>query len=485
MFKTLTTFAVAGIVLTSLPAMAASANRTVSFQTLEGNHPKSHQQVLVVPKDSEGDVYACFGYAHDGKKKGDVGFHTGKVTITRTNPDTDEETVEVLNKRGTLAKNKWLRCVHTGPVVAGDMFVFDYGFSGHPKPRGNTIHIKSSVGMDRMLIGELRGPEAAGDPGDPTQLHQRETTVVAENGKHPKAWQQAIVVQNDSLDKVQLCFGYGNTLKKGDVGKATFKAEIPRTDADTGEPTVEKITKKKNLKDNRINQCVEIDAVLSGDVIVVNSTLEGFPKLRGNEEVAGEVGDAFQIITGIGPTAMLDVEVLGPKGSGGGGGAGPGGGGGGEPPTAGALSAADQSAVRRLFGPNFSSAQLWRPKGNLLGKWTTIDNRTKINPAFPLNVNPTTVGQGATIAESVADLEKKNGKHPAVSGGLSAAEQECIAWMGTIKTSQGSTSIRFGPNGSGWHGELYRPSLGAIASRSKSMLAACQWIRATLGAAGL
>lgn len=469
----------AGILAIGLPAMAAE-NRTVSYQTLEGDHPTGHRQVLTVPEDTEGDVYACFGYAHDGKKKGDVGSNRGKVTITRTDPDTGEESTEILNKRGNLDKNKWLRCVHTGPMLAGDTAVFEYEFEGYPKPRGNTIHIVSSIGADRLKIGELRGREATGDPGDPTQLHQRESSIVARNGKHPKAWQQAIVVQNDSLDKVNFCFGYGNTTNKGNKGKGKFRAEIPRTDPDTGEEIIQVVKKTKKLKDHRIKYCEEIDPLNEGDVIVVDVDLTGFPKLRGNdgeEEAVVAGGQALEVITGIGPTEMVDSEILAPRDFGGGDG-GPGDGGGdGLPPTAGDLSAADQSAVLRLLSTAHRTAQLWRPKGNGLGKWTAIGPR--FLPGNVFNVDPATVGAGSTIAEAVADYEKKRGKLKTVSGGLSKAEQTCFAWMGTINPSGGSTAVRWGPD-TNWHADLYRPSLGVVVVKQKSRLASCEFLRKTL-----
>ena len=95
------------------------------------------------------------------------------------------------------------------------------------------------------------------------------------------------------------------------------------------------------------------------------------------------------------------------------------------------------------------------------------------------NVDPATVGAGKTIAEAVADYEKKRGPLKAVSGGLSAAEQACFKWMGTINPSGGSTAARWGPD-TNWHSDLYRPSLGVVVVKQKSRLAACEFLRRTL-----
>ncbi len=475
----ITFFGLVAALLVGLPTLATTEQRVETFIIDDGKHPTAHQEAFVVANDIEDDVHLCFGYANSFNKA-NTGSLRGRASLTRFDPDTGEGVVEKFGKRGRLDKNKWLRCVQTGPVRQGDMVVMDYEFSGFPRPRGGTIHIRSGLGKDRLLISELRGPIPNAEPAEENEIHHRNRAIVAENGKHRKSWQQGWVISQDSVDMVQFCFGYGNNFNKGSQGSVDGIAEITRLDPDTGETSTERIRKKGNVKNNKFVKCAETDPVRLGDSVVVDYALTGFPRLRGNAKVAGAAaaagGDAFEIATGIGAAELGKAELLGPAPAGGGGDGG--GGDNPDPPTSGALSAADQAAVRKLLNRALPTAQLWRPKGRILGKWTAIGPKFQLGNV--LNVNPATVGQGNTIAEAVADYEKKRGPLPSVSGGLTAAEQECIAWLGTINPSQGSTAIRWGPGGSGWHGEFFRPSTGPIGQRASSMLAACQWIRANL-----
>ena len=223
------TFGLVTALLTCLPALAASKSVAESRMVLDGSYPASERHVLVIPADIENDVNVCVGAAHDIKKAPNEGFNTAKITISRPDPETDEVSVEKHGKRGTLSGNKWLRCIITGPLAAGDTIEFDYVFSGYRKPRGATIHVRSTVGEGRMLISELRGAEAQGNTGEPTQFHQRVVSVFARNGKHPKVLQQGFVVHANSLGKVRFCVGYGNTIvKKPGDGSAVITADIGR-----------------------------------------------------------------------------------------------------------------------------------------------------------------------------------------------------------------------------------------------------------------
>lgn len=496
MHRTRITLALLALALTSLPALAISEHSTESFLIDTGvQHPSAYQHAFVVPRDLGGEVYVCFGYATDGKK-GNQGSFRATATVTRRNPDTDEVTTQVLKKRGNLVNNKWIRCLITLPVHEGDTVVLDYAFSGFPKPRGSTIHIRSSIGNERMLIKELRGPEAEGEIGEPTEFHFRLGTTVAENGKHPKVWQQAFVVASETAERTQLCFGYGSNHDKGEKGSFKVTARLTRRDPVTGVFETQKVVKKGSLKENKWRKCAEVDRMRLGDSYVADWVLTGFPKLRGNTDNAkGPIldGDAFEIKTTLGPDELLLTDLLGPP----------------PPPppaptppaptptptppptppptptptpnpnpTPGSLTAADQAAILRLLNSSLPTAQLWRPKGMQLGKWTAIGPRFQFGDV--LNVNPATVGQGSTIAAAVTDYERKRGKLAQPPGGLSPAEQTCFAWLGTINPAQGSTAVRWGPD-KNWHADLYRPSLGVIVVKQKSRLAACQFLRATLG----
>ena len=257
------------------------------------------------------------GYGND-LKKGSTGSFKGKASITRFDPDSGESSVEILRKQGNLEKNKWLRCVHTGPVRQGDMVVADYEMKDHPKPRGGTIHIKSSLGPDRMLIKELRGAEARVDIGDPTSVFQRTSSIVIETGKHRKSWQTGWVVDVDQAEPFPFCFGYGNNFKKGNKGSIVATATITRVDPDTGEITTETFKKKGKLKNNKFTACVETDPVRLGDSVVAEYEFSGFPKLRAGSArtSAAAVGaaatdDAFMVKTGMGPDPLASGELLG------------------------------------------------------------------------------------------------------------------------------------------------------------------------------
>lgn len=435
------------LVLASLPAFALSENRMETYIVDEGKHPGAYQHAMVIPNDSEGDVYVCFGYANDGKR-GNEGSFRGLATVSRMDPDTEDVTIERLRKRGNLKDNKWLRCVHTGPVRAGDTVVFDYTLSSFPKIRGATLHFRSAVGTDRMLITELRGAEARGEVGDPTEFHHRLRTNVSKSGKHPKAWQQAYVVAATSAaETLQMCFGYGNDFNKSNKGSFEAVTEIARTDPDTEEVTVQRFTTKADVKDNKAKRCREIGPVNMGDSVVTDFSFKSMPKVR---------GDVFQIKSSIGPVVMADREIYGPTvedlpdelppGSN------P------TPNPGGAISGKDQVAASSVLIATKRS-QLWRFKGNVPKRWTVIGPKTKLGSG-PGGVNPNTVGYGDTIAQAHADYQRKQGGL-AQGGALSVADIKSLEWYQQMNAAAGPTSIRRDAGG-GYHGEYFRPGRGAV-----------------------
>lgn len=473
----LTATFLAAALLCSLPALGATEQRIEAYLIDEGKHPEAFQHAFVVPNDSDGDVYFCFGYANDFKRKGEEGSFKGKATITRFDPDTGEGTEEVLRKQGNLSKNKWLRCVHTGPVRQGDMVVAEYEMNDLPKPRGGTMHVKSSLGQERMLIRELRGAEAKIDIGEPRDVHHRSSSIVIENGKHKKVWQQAWVVDTDNLDPIQFCFGYGNNFKKGNKGKVVATAEITRADPDTGETATEEIEQKGKLKDNQFKKCVEIEGVRLGDSVVTEYKFKGFPRLRGNERTAAKAqaagGDAFMVKTGMGPIELANVELLSPNT---GGGANPGTDPDTEPTPNATISAADQTAASALLIKS-KKTQLWRFKNDQPKHWTVIGPKTTLGSGLG-GVNPATAGYGDTIAQAVADYEKKMGKLPA-GGSLSASDVASLEWYSEMKTAGGPTSIRRDAAGA-YHGEYFRPGAGSGIHKSglKGITGCVEWFKA-------
>ncbi len=448
------TLAFLAATLSSLPVLAFSESRVESFIISDGKHPAAYQHAFVVPQDSAGDVYACMGYGTDGKNA-DTGSFRGTVRISRLDPDTGEVAVQKLRKRGSLSKNKWLRCVHAGPVRQGDTVVWEYQFLGFPRPRGAAIHIRSSIGTDRMLISKIRGPEATGSLGEPTEVHHRVRTNATGAGKHPKTWQQAFVVAATHVaERVELCFGYGNDFKKDGTGSFRATAEITRTDPDTGEVTVQRIKGEDDLTENKAKSCRDIDRVRLGDTLVVDWEFFGFPRIR---------DDIWQTKIGIGPRVMANREIYGPAppppappAPGPGGGPGP------DddpfPNPGGNISAADQIAVSSLMYKSVRT-QLWRFKGNQPERWTVIGPKTQLGTGLG-GVNPNTTGYGATIAAAVADYERKMGKLPAGSG-ISASDVSSLEWYQKMNTAGGPTSIRR-DGGGGFHGEYYRPGPGSV-----------------------
>ncbi len=457
------TFGLIAVLLTGLPILAASKNVAESKMVLDGKYPTSEHHLLVVPSDIDHDVYACVGTSHDNKKTSNEGYNVAKITIRRPDSETGEESVENHGKRGSLVGGKWLRCIHTGPLKAGDIVEFWYEFSNYPRPRGSTIHIRSTLGEARMLISELRGPEARGNTGVPTQYHQRVSNGVSENGKHPKFIRQASVVHADSLDKVDFCVAYGNTIvKKPSKGSVRITAEIGRTDPETGEITIEKQVLKASLKDNKIKKCVVIDPVSKGDTLIVDVELTGFPRLQGNAEVDGVAmgGDRFELLTGIGPNPMLLGEVLGPPTpSAGGGGGGGGGGEGGAPPTdTDRVSAAEQ----RVF--------------SALSKMTAIGIGTrsrggKITWLIAHRYSCSNYMETKTIV-GVYDLFVKACGARATGGALTKSQINAIA---KFKRAIGITGLRW-ESGNRVIGEYNTKATGTVHKTFSTIEAAVKWL---------
>lgn len=448
---------VAAALFATLPALAVSENRKETFIIAEGKHPVSFQHAFTSPTDTEGDAYVCLGYANDGKFS-NVGSFKGSVEITRVDPDTGETSVEKLRKQGNLSKNKWIRCVMTGPVSKGDSLVFDYEFRDFRKIRGEVIHVRSSLGKDRMLIKELRGPESNSDIGSPTEFFHRIRTNQSDTGKHPKSFQQVFAASSDTpADSEQLCFGYGNDVKKKNKGKMTALVEIRRFEADSEEPVVETLSVSDDVKDNKAKKCRKIDALKAGDMVLVDFEFSSMPRLKNN---------TFQVKTALGPRVMADNEIFGPRPS-------PTDGGGQDPDpipnSGGIISGADQIAASALMNKS-KKTQLWRFKNDQPKHWTVIGPKTRLGNGLG-GVDPATTGYGDTIAQAVADYERKMGKLPAGSA-LSKAEVDALEWYFKIKTAGGPTSCRRDSGGS-YHGEFFRPGKGSVHARVSGGIVGC------------
>ncbi|MDH3253520.1 MAG: hypothetical protein OEM62_00890 [Acidobacteriota bacterium] len=451
------------------PAFAQSANRMETFIISEGQHPDAYQHALVVPHDSEGRVQICFGYANDGRLGGE-GYLRGTATVTRVDPDSDEVRTWKIKKRGGIQKNKWLRCVDFGPVHEGDTVVFDYTMRKFPRIRGATIHIRSSIGEDRMRLDELRGPEGTGNLGEPIEFYHRVRSNVSESGKHPKTWQQAFVVPATSVaETIHFCFGYGNDFKKANKGSFRARAEISRTDPDTGEVTRESLRVKAKLEANKAKRCKDIGRVSLGDSVVVDYTFTGFPRVKSDQ--------TFQIKTGIGPKPMADREIYGPPPERPGGNPGPPNPNPSPEPApnpGGNISAADQLAASSLLYKSVRT-QLWRFRNNQPKHWTVIGPRTQLGNGLG-GVNPNTTGYGDTITAAVKDYERKMGPLPSGSG-LSASDVAALEWYQKINTASGPTSIRRDGGGT-FHGEYYRVGRGSIhRSGFSSITAVVNWFK--------
>jgi hypothetical protein len=420
-------FAVA--LFASLPALATTEQRVENFIIDVGKHPTEHRHAFVVSNDSDGDVHLCFGYANDFKK-GNTGSFRAKATITRFDPETGESADEGFAKRGDLKSNKWLRCIQTSQVLQGDTVVVNYTLTGLPRLRGGTVHIKTGLGRERMLVTELRGREAQSDPGDPTQIHHRSRGIFAEAGKHKPSWHQGWIVPKDSVGDVQFCFGYGNNFKKGDTGSITGTAEITRTDPETGEASVQTITKSGDLKSNRFKKCREIDPVRAGDSVVAE---------------------------------MLLSELLAPPSETGGGGSGEdgggGGGGGGEnPPTnTGEVSAADQQAI------------------SAMSKMTAISvgNRVRGGRTFLIGhrYNCANLLEAPTIAAVYEKFVRACGRR-ATGGGLTNSE---IAAISKLKRMKHTSAIRW-ESGGRVIGEYWTQATGTRHKTTNSIEKAVAWL---------
>ncbi len=188
--------------------------------------------------------------------------------------------------------------------------------------------------------------------------HQVESTLEADNGKHPKTLTQMLVVPAaEGRGKRNLCVGYANDFNKKSAGDLKTTFEIAAVDPVTEEESTQKVVVRGTLRRNFHISCREVKGLQPGDTVIATHEFKAFPRFReGTINIIVSIGreklERDALLPAPIPPAPPAPPAPPPGGGGGGGdGGGDGGGGGGggtPPPTSGALSGADQSAINKL-----------------------------------------------------------------------------------------------------------------------------------------
>jgi hypothetical protein len=365
------------------------------------------------------------------------------------------------------------------------MITAHYRFEGFPRIRSKTgvgaVNIVTSLSEDRLRPGKVYGPPEKGSQIELAQRHVKNSLYTAPEGnnKYLKKFMHTIVVAAETEKKVNLCAALGDDVNKSD-GKVQVLFEMARFDdaADAeaeeeaaSDATVEKKRKSGRVEDNLFLKCLETSGFRPGDIITAYYTFSGFPRIRSTDGIG-----AINVVTSLAKDRLTKGDVYGPP----------------PPPPppppptpspdptpnpnpnpnpspnpnpnpapspGGGLSSADFAAAAKLLVAN-KPVQLWRSKASWgRGMWWVIGPKTRIDRTQTGNVDPKTVGFGATIAAAVANYESKMGKL-AAGGSLSSADRAGLIWYSKINASGGPTSVRRNGSG-GYFGEYFRPGRGA------------------------
>ena len=429
-------------------------------------------QTIVVAADTEENVNVCAAVGDD------VNNSDGRVHVlfemARWDDELEKYKVERKRKKERMEDNLFLKCQETRGFRANDMITATYTFSGFPRIRSTdgigAINIVTSVGADRLKGSAVYGPQDAESvtlgAGQWRHLKNSFYTAPEDSNKYLKKLMHTIIVAADTAKNVNLCAGVGDDVDNSD-GKVHVLFEMNRYDEAMEESTVEKKRRSGKVADNRFLKCQETGRFRAGDVISAIYTFSGFPRIRSERGVG-----AINVVTSLAKNRLEPGQLYGPPPP--------------PPPTpapnpnpspnpnpnpnpspnpnpapspGGGLSSADFSAAAKLLKGNKPS-QLWRAKTSWgFGVWVAVGPKTQIDRTKTGNVNPKTVGFGATIAAAVANYEQKMGKL-ANGSPLSTASRNGLIWYSKINSSAGPTSIRRNPAGS-YFGEYYRPGRGA------------------------
>lgn len=421
------------------------------FQVEEDNqkHPSSLIRTVTV-REEVPETLVCSAYLNTLAQK-----NKGRV-VTQVEILRGGEAVDELFFAGGVRKNSYLKCKSVGGLEVGDVVVFEFEFKGMARLK------KSSSRLDLFEVNGIvstAGAPAVEDFGlVPAAaggwVHSANSVFVAEEGarKHPVQLARRILVPGEAVD-TEVCVAYSNTADKKRGGRVVTTVRIEHQDG-----ALETLSFAGRVKENAYMKCKPVARLAAGALVEFEFALKGMPKLNaGGEEadfvdLSGAVSTAgepvFQNPPGV-PVAPADAPPPAPA----------------EPDLpppvlpGGPISAADEVAVSKLLLQN-TTTQLQRPNGDNPAKWIAVGPLSRALPCG-CKVDTNTAGVGNTIADAVADYERKMRTSLGSGGGLGGSDRAAIDWYSKMSAASGPTSIRR-DSGGGFHGEFWRPGRGSI-----------------------
>ena len=388
----------------------------------------------------------------------------GKV-VTRIEINRQDGTQEMLTMAEKVRKNSVVKCSKAGQVSdlsVDDMLVFEFEFQRMLRLKrnsGRTDHVNLyAVAVADGFPLPLDTVGVTLSEKDGGWLHSANFNFQAEEDKqkHPVGFTKMIIMPRDAESPL-LCSAYRHTLAKENQGQVSVEARITREDEN-----VETITFSGKIRKGEFKKCKAAEDLVVGDVVEFEFEFADMPRLRKTSDRTDHAEASGVVSTNGEPDFASDPDVEGGSPS-------PD-----NPRPTGGLSSADQVAAAKLLIGSKPS-QLWRFKGDQPRKWTVVGPNTLLGDGLG-SLNPGTAGYGNTIAEAVADYEKKRGGLSS-GGSLSSADVAALVWYSGINSSAGPTSIRRDRSG-GYHGEYYRPGRGAVHTGPYPSIAkAVDWLK--------
>ncbi len=485
MTRTRSTLLAAGLLaVVAMPTADAGwlhyANAVVQAQEETEKHPGAIAQ-MVVTQANVARPNVCVGYTSNVGKGGQ-----GRVfsRVLASYPDGSEERINFITgvKNNTLLNCKKLKRV----VPARTTFLFEHEFRNFPRLRNTGSRIEfaeissivsslgaPTLGQDAPLgFVPAKGPAPYGllpEQGSPWFRSSRSIfQAEQESQKHPKSRTETLLIAAERKG-ASLCVSYSNASASAGQGRVVVTARISKLDG-----TVQRVKFAGGIDENQFLRCKDASSkLMPGEFVDFDFKLKGLPKLKMDGEFIGFADIAGAIVTAGGavlreppppppppePEPTDDPPAPSPT----------------PPPPSppppgpaptppppppsggGSITEADQRAASKLM-INHRGVQLWRSKGDSPAKWQVVGPNTRAIPGTNRLIL-STAGVGNTVAQAVADYERKQGSLGPQGGLLSPGDRALLQWYANINTAGGPTSVRRTRTG-GYYGEYFRPGRG-------------------------
>ncbi len=472
-------------------------------------HPAILSQMMVM-RDLIRHPSICIAYNNAFAKR-NQGRILSSVQILRPVKGELKE-IRRLSFAGGVKRNSYLNCKRGPRVQARDILLFEHEFKGMPRVRGGefaeVMGVVSALGdpqIDNAPMGlslhKGSSPLGLVPVSKAGWYHANNSIFQAQKDdeKHPKKLIRTMVVPRDA-GRPLVCSGYTNNAPQRRRGRIVTRVTITR-----GEEMIRRLDLYGGVRNNSYLRCKKAGRVLAGDIIEFRFELKNMPRLAKQGPSSIGYADVSGVLSTVGtpafrqpppppppppappappssppppstspppppptnppadpppPTQPPPPPPPPPNDP-------PGGGGG--------FSQADERATSKLM-INHRGVQLWRSKNNSPARWQVVGPRTRAVPGTNRLIL-STAGVGNTVAQAVADYERKMGSLGAPGSLLSAADRNALRWYANMNANGGPTSVRR-DRGGGYHGEFYRPGKGAQHNGPYgSMAGAINWLR--------